>query len=130
MLTDQHVIPPDALHHLAPEPMEDSMSLDAVHFKSPIEYLAVAQFDLAPTVLAVSPEVPFIFHPCSSQPGKVSVVEGLPEWDRLLIENATLPLELVVIPVTLVSHLPAWVVEFSIPSHPIVFPLAHVEPSL
>jgi hypothetical protein len=98
--------------------------------KLSLKPLPILQHNLPPSLLKIMLQFPLIVHPLLFQIVEVGIVKGIIQHGGVVIINLAGTVELVLLPVALVSEAAITVKEFAVTVHPIVLPLALVAAAL
>ena len=91
-----------------------------------LEHFSVCQLYVTFTVLWVTFELAFIVGPLISKLRKIFIIELSLEWCRLWIVDSSLPVELIIVPVSFVGNFTIFIIKFAETVHFIIFPFTFI----
>ena len=125
----EFAILPGTFDQTAVETLECALPMHSIVAELSLIDLTIREHQNAQTLFAIFLEISLIWYPFFVHGLKVGVVETLPKHGRSIIVHDSLPIKLVIFPLSLVGDLSIWIIECAVAFHFVVFPLSAVSAS-
>ena len=126
----QQSLLPDPMNKRSIIPLKRSLPMHKVILERASKKLPISQVQLPLPVLRVSLQISFILHPLLIDRVEIRIIEPALNRHRIVIKDRPHPVELVVLPLSLVCDLPVGIVECPESLHFVVLPLPSVPAAL